>query len=114
MTLLNVPLLGDGLSHFLLLHLFYDVLTRLPVPVDDSWPHEHLELLFRHAINGVPQLSVWLLGLVWVFEVKRALKRELVKHFRFFNGHLPCVLSRSLVDGLIRLELDHLSFSLSV
>ena len=82
------------------------MLTSLLVSVDDCGPHVHLKLLLRHVLNGVPQLSIRLLRLIGVFEVDRALEGKLLEEFRLLDGHLPGILRCSLVDGLIRLELD--------
>ena len=69
----------NGLSDLFLLKLLDYVLARLLVPDENLGSHVHLQLLLGDVLDRVPQLCVWLLRHIGVFEVHRPFHDESIE-----------------------------------
>lgn len=105
LPLLHVPLMGNCFGDLFFFELFDDMVASFLVANKNFGSHIHLHLFLRDVVNRIPQLSIWLLGLVRVLEINWPFHYHLFEKFWVLHWNLSCVLKFSLVHCLVRLEL---------
>ena len=76
LTFVDVPLLFQCIHYLVFLNLYDDIVAGLLVSNQDLRPDEFFKLVLRHVGDRIPELSVRLLGVCWVFKVYRPLHSQ--------------------------------------